>query len=173
MEWEWIWDEKKKKKSQRITNHMSKRISLNMWPATIFFLFMKLIFQMKYANKGIKQLHKYSDTFEFERRNIDIQFKASQAWPLKIAPFFICDSLFLPSSSCFLSSWVVIICPFFGSLIWGGLTLIKRREVQEREREGGSNGKENWNVRSKNNHFMKNTKKKEKLWFDTINFILK
>ena len=30
---------------------------------------------MKYANEGIKQLHKYSDTFKFERRIIDLQFK--------------------------------------------------------------------------------------------------
>ena len=42
---------------------------------------------MKYADEGIKQLHKYSDTSEFERRIIDLQFKASQAWPLKIASF--------------------------------------------------------------------------------------
>ena len=42
---------------------------------------------MKYANEGIKQLHKYGDTFKFERRIIDLQFKASQAWPLKIASF--------------------------------------------------------------------------------------
>ena len=39
---------------------------------------------------------------------------------------------------------------------------MKRERERERERERDNNGKENWNVRSKNNHFMKNTKKEEK-----------